>query len=254
MASMTGNCLTAQRGVLSKAKGQLARVALVLHGLEQAVSMCDLHEDNDGENVEEWSFTIQDSTVHHAVELINHFTEQKFSLMPAEERFEETDADLAQLTSEQAKFVTTNGPYIRKLVPAKHNVLTPSHISQLRLMPPTTNSMAPGKTRYPVMEAKQFLRNVVDLGLGTIQTVRAERMTSKGPVMGKQSIKLLKRKYSELEPQSLAILKRLKVTEDEYKSATANEQTSSASQQTEIPNDEGMDEDIPLSEIANTLP
>ena len=61
-------------------------------------------------------------------------------------------------------------------------------------------------------------------------------------------------KYSELEPQSLAILKRLKVTEDEYKSATANEQTSSASQQTEIPNDEGMDEDIPLSEIANTLP
>jgi len=37
--------------VLSKAKGQLARVALVLHRLEQAVSMCDLHEDNDGENV-----------------------------------------------------------------------------------------------------------------------------------------------------------------------------------------------------------
>ena len=251
MASMTGNCLTAQRGVLSKAKGQLARVALVLHGLEQAVSMCDLH---DGENVEEWSFTIQDSTVNHAVELINHFTEQKFLLMPVEEQFEETDADLAQLTSEQAKFVTTNGPYIRKLVLAKHNILTPSHISQLRLMPPTTNSMAPGKTRYPVMEAKQFLRNVVDLGLGTIQTVRAERMTSKGPVMGKQSIKRLKRKYSELEPQSLAILKHLKVTEDEYKSATANEQTSSASQQTEIPNDESMDEDIPLSEITNTLP
>ena len=149
--------------------------------------------------------------------------------------------------------MTTNGPYIRKLVLAKR-ILTLSHISQLRLMPPTTNSMAPGKTRYPVMEAKQFLRNVVDLGLGTIQTVRAERMTSKGPVMGKLSIKRLKRKYSELEPQSLAILKHLKVTEDEYKSATANEQTSSASQQTEIPNDESMDEDIPLSEITNTLP
>jgi len=72
--------------------------------------------------------------------------------------------------------------------------------------------------------------------------------------MGKQSIKLLKHKYSKLEPQSLAILKRLKMTEDEYKSATANEQTFSASQQTEIPNDESMDEDIPLSEITNTLP
>jgi len=65
------------------------------------------------------------------------------------------------LNSEQAKFANV----WPKLVLAKHNMLTPSHMSQLHLMSPTTTSMAPGKTRYPVIEVKQFHKNVVDLGL-----------------------------------------------------------------------------------------
>ena len=50
--------------------------------------------------------------MNHAVELINHFIDQKFCLMP-EEKFEEADARLAELSSEQMKFMSTNGPYIR---------------------------------------------------------------------------------------------------------------------------------------------
>ena len=45
-------------------------------------------------------------------------------------------------------------------------------------------------------------------------------MTPKGPVQGKQSVRLMKRKFCELEPQGIAILKRLKITEEEYKSVT----------------------------------
>ena len=152
-------------------------------------------------NVEQWSFFIQDTAVNHAVELINHFIDQKFSLMP-EEKFLEADANLAELSSDQAKFMSTNGTYIRKLLLSKYDQITLSIVSQLRLMPPSTNKTTPGKTRYPAVDAKRFLKNVVDLGLGTLQTERVERMTSKGPVSGKHSVRMLKRRFSELEPQS----------------------------------------------------
>ncbi len=152
-----------RHGVLSKAKGQLARVALVLHWLEQAVHMCNqLHEANESYE-EEWSFIIQDTLVVCAVELINHFIDQKFALMPAEEKYEETDPDLAQLCLEQRKFVSTDGTYIRKLLLSKHASLTPSLVSQLRLMPPSSNTGTPGKTRYPVL----YKQNVFSATLWT---------------------------------------------------------------------------------------
>ena len=205
-----------RRGVLSKAKGQLARVALALHSLEQAVHM--LHCQNTI-TPQEWSFNIDEQTVNQAVELMNHFISQKFALLP-EFKISDTDGDLAQLTHDQASFVVNNGPYIRKLLLTKHDALTPSLVSQLRLMPPSSNTLTPGKTRYPVLDAKHFLRNIVHVGLGTLHTERTERMTPKGPVQGKQSVRLMKRKFCELEPQGIAILKRLKITEEEYKSVT----------------------------------
>ncbi len=100
-------------------------------------SCVQLHEDNDS-YTDEWSFTIQATTIDRAVELINHLIDQKFALMPAE-KFEETDPDLAQLPVEQRKFVSTNVTYIRKLLLSKHVSLMP-FFSQLRLMPPSTNT------------------------------------------------------------------------------------------------------------------
>ena len=74
-------------------------------------------------------------------------------------------------------------------------------------------------------------------------------MTSRGPVPGKHSVRMRKRRFSELEPQPLAILKRLKVTEEEYKSA-------SSSQLASTQQSSSSDEDhfsTPLSNITNTL-
>ena len=236
-----------RRGVLSKAKGQLARF---FHVFEQAVGMCSsLDKGNDEDLVQEWSFCIQDTTVNHAVELINHFIDQK-SVMPEEEKFEEVDTCLAQLSSEQVSSMSTNGPYIRKPVLCKHDHITPSTVSQLRLMPPSSNETTPGKTRYPAVDAKRFLRNVVDLGLGTLQTERVERMTSKGPVSGKHSVRMLKRRFSELEPQPLAILKRLKVTEEEYKSACTTLSANTCTQPSSSSDDHFG---TPLGNITNTL-
>lgn len=144
-------------------------------------------------------------------EPLNHFVSQKFALMPDNTISSDTDDDLGQLTPDQANFVANNGPYIRKLILTRHHALTPSLVSQLRLMPPSSNTLTPGKTQYP--DAKHFL-------LGTLHTERVERMTPKGPEQGKPLVQLIKCKFCELEPQGVAILKRLKITEEEYKSVT----------------------------------
>ena len=67
-----------RRGVLSKAKGQtIARIALALHVLEEALQQLE----PDPQTNKDWSFVIEDATLQRAVELINHFVEQKFTLM-----------------------------------------------------------------------------------------------------------------------------------------------------------------------------
>ena len=35
-------------------------------------------------------------------------------------------------------------------------------------MPPSSNTLTPGKTQYPVLDSKHFLRNVVDVGLSMV--------------------------------------------------------------------------------------
>ena len=51
-----------------------------------------------------------------------------------------------------------------------------------------------------VLDAKHF-KNVVDIGLGTLHTERVERITPKGPVQGRPSVRLIRHKFCELEPE-----------------------------------------------------
>lgn len=66
-----------RRGILSKAKGQLARLAMVIHSLEQAVSITDVAD-------VVWSSEIEDSSVERAIIIMEYFIEQKFALMQPE--------------------------------------------------------------------------------------------------------------------------------------------------------------------------
>ena len=204
-----------RRGVLSKAKGQLARIALALHVLEEALQQLE----PDPQTNKDWSFVIEDATLQRAVELINHFVEQKFTLMRPEEKYPTCSPELSQLSDEQRHFLDCNAVWLRKLLQSQHQSLTPSIVSQLRLMPPCSTSgddATPGlmgKTKYPASEAKKFLTSVSHLGLGTMHAERHERLTAKGPVLSKTSTKFRKRKFSELEPTAQAILKHLRVSQ-----------------------------------------
>ena len=76
------------RGVLSKAKGQFARIAMVLHVLNQAVKVAQtlhlLEQTNKEAIVEhcsDWSTDIGVYAVVHAEVIMNHFIAQKFCMM-----------------------------------------------------------------------------------------------------------------------------------------------------------------------------
>ena len=204
-----------RRGILSKSKGQLARIALSMHCLEHAVQQETIAQQSASDT---WSKTIEEDTVKRAVELINHFIEQTFTLMPPEEKHPTCHLDLGLLTTEQSEFVDSKAAWIKKLLQSHHETLTPSIVSQLRLMPPcsATTMGTPGKNRYPATEARSFLSKVAELGLGSISSERVERMTAKGLVMAKSSTKFRKRTYSDLEAKAQSVLKYLKLSEEEY--------------------------------------
>ena len=139
-----------RQGVLSKAKGQLARIALSLYCLEQAVE----HSVTPEHDVE-WSYSISEDTMHCAIFLMNHFIEQKFTLMPPKEKHpSSSDPDLADLSMFQRNFIDNNVMWLRKLLQSHHETITPSAVSHLRLMPPTAlTPPSARKTRYPASEA-----------------------------------------------------------------------------------------------------
>ena len=213
-----------RRGVLSKAKGQLARIALILHCLEQAIQQLNYEHQSQDAFQTQWSHIIDGETVQRAVVLINHFIQQKFTLMPPEENL--TDPELSSLNQQQRDFLQSNSFWVKKVLLSHHQNLTPSLVSQLRLMPPTPThagtTFSPGKTRYPASEAKRFLSNISDLGLGTMLTERVQRMSVKGPILAKSSTKFQKRKFSELEPAAHSVLKHLKVSEEEFTTHISN--------------------------------
>ena len=59
------------RGILSKARGQLARLAMIIHSLEQAVANPMLrHCQNDGAT--SWEVTIKESSVVQVEIIVNY--------------------------------------------------------------------------------------------------------------------------------------------------------------------------------------
>ena len=70
-------------GVLSKARGHIARTAMVLHCLEQAVERQVQASTGDSERggVDDWGLCIGPHTVSAAAKIINHLNQQKLIIV-----------------------------------------------------------------------------------------------------------------------------------------------------------------------------
>ncbi len=240
-----------RRGILSKAKGQLARLALVMHALEHAAATVD----DDDTVTSTWSYAISRDTVEHAIHLINHFITQKFTLMPEEDTTQApVEYSIAGVSGALTEFMYKNDMYIRKLLCCRKGCVTAAQVSQLRLMPPSRNGDS--KTKYPACEAKQFLKHVSELGFGEIVVERGERMTARGVVpSGKSSVQLRKRKYEELPDASIEVLKKLKVSREEYSAViSANATPETLQEGNSLPvQPTATSASAPLSDITNII-
>ena len=83
-----------RRGILSKARGQLDQIGMILHSLEQAVEhpmneSCSSGESST-ESEFEWNATIKETSVMKAEVVTKFIIELKFALMPPEVQVDST--------------------------------------------------------------------------------------------------------------------------------------------------------------------
>ena len=216
-----------RRGILSKSKGQLARMAMVIHSLEQAVTVPMPSNDVQSENSQgpEWTSIIESTSVMKAKTIMKYIIEQKFALMQPEIRIPtETESILESINTGRQK-LDSNPKYLSKFLTFRNTEIQASDVSQFRLMPPTPKNST-SKNKYPVDECKRFMKEVSEAGFGTIHEVQKSGSLRKAYMF-------CKRPYGELGNEQQQILKKLRVNELLY---NASPMTSSSS----TPDDESF--------------
>ena len=197
--------------VLSKAKGQLARLAMVIHSLQNAVS-----EDND-----EWNYVIDDSSVHSAKVVLDYLIDEKFALMSPEKKV--TCIQTGSLNSENtintgSTILDNHSRYLSKFLTFRDTSVIASDVSKYRLMPPKDTQ---DKNKYPAKECREFMKEISTAGFGTVDEISKEGSYRK-------TFTFRKRPYEELGESQHETLKRLHLHEENYK-ASFNSSSSSDS-------------------------
>ena len=202
-----------RRGILTKARGQLARIAMILHSLEQAVELSMNDSCSSGEE-SEWNAVVAATSVKRAEEVMKFIIEQKFAMMQPEVQ---VGADTNILTG--SAILDENPKYLSKFLTFKNATIQASDVSQFRLMPPTPNS-SQSKNKYPVEQCKKFMKEVSAAGFGAVKEVQKSGSLRK-------ALTFRKRPYSELEYAQLETQKKLRINEESYSASQTS--TSAAS-------------------------
>ena len=193
---------------------------MVCHGLYTSMKHLSDTEEEDGDNMS-LGTVISDDTMEHAVALMKYGMEHKFALMPPpidpNTLADDEEAEPSEASTGEENPSLTEGRYASRV----HSVLTyglevidSSKVAQRKLMPPLKNPPAnpdhPNKAgnKYPVEAARKFLCVLSNAGLG--------EMVEKAK--GRRSIhQFHKRKYTDLSADALDIVKKLKISETQYK-------------------------------------
>ena len=190
---------------------------MIQYVLGQAVGVaCELHEEqcygpkDISLKCSTWSTEVTASAVESAVLITNHFIHQKFLLMPPE-LVVAVDADVSDVL--HSIFLASHLKTLKRFLLDKGTIcITASEVCRRRLVPPKPLSDASSerKTKYPVDAAKVFMQSIANEGFGAAERVKSG---------AKESLTFKKRKFEELEANPLEILKRLKVSRNDYLSA-----------------------------------
>lgn len=162
-----------RRGILSKAKGQTARLAMIVQVLEQGSAATDSNNEDF-----EWETNINSATMAYATATMNYLIAQKFQLMPHFASQLETDTGLDESQINKFPLIQQQGSKVSKVLLHKDTPRVPSTvIAQGKVQPPLPlPDPAPERfNRFPTESAERFLETISSYGFGTIQKKRTSK-------------------------------------------------------------------------------
>ncbi len=175
------------QGILSKARGYCARIAMVIHCLEQALERID----NIDENVQLWELSVTPKAVEAAAAITHHLNHQKFQMLGIG-CIDPTENNL--LTSKMMRLLSAEWR-------SSDGTITPAEVSQKHISEKVGAS-------YPSSKALDILRQAESLGYGEMKETTAAN---------KRVLLVLKKKrYRELSIDCVQSLKKVKLSEDNY--------------------------------------
>ena len=168
------------QGILSKSRGYAARIALVMHVLEQAVEIAGCSDDTPPQ----WCTAIKENKVKCA-------TAKKFIMLGLDDQGIDPGKPL-------------DGHIIRLLsVESRHGdgVLKASDITQKHISEKVGNS-------YPTSKAVEVMAEAEQLGFGTVETITTPN--------NRLAKRFRKRPIADLSPECCETLKKCKVSDSKY--------------------------------------
>ena len=138
-----------------KARGYCARIAMVIHSLEQALQ--SIHHESEQQD---WDSNVSVKAMKSASAIIDHFNKQKFIMLGLDEIDSDADSsDVVPLSNRMCRLLSITWR-------ADDGTITPSEVSQKHLCDRVGQS-------YPSFKAVETLRVAESMGYGTVEDTTA---------------------------------------------------------------------------------
>lgn len=191
------------QGVLSKARGYTARLSMVLHCLEQAVSRVISQTFDDTASQPLWDLEITAKAVNSAAAIIQHLNTQKI-IMLGVDGVSEPSAGATALSNRVVRLLMMESR-------SSDGIIYPSEVAQKHISEKVGQS-------YPISKAIDLMADAAEMGFGTLETATT---TNNRTVK-----RFRKRRLSQLSDDATQLLKKSRVTENGYNCAFASPQPS----------------------------
>ena len=195
------------QGILSKARGYCARIAMVIHSLEQTLQSI-YHDESD---FEDWDSKVSVKAAKSASAIIHHLNKQKFIMLGVDET--DPDANSSQtgaLSNRMCRLLSITWK-------ADDGTITPSEVTQKHLCERVGQS-------YPYSKAMGTLREAESMGYGTVEDTTAHNK--------RKVIMFRKRPFKDLSDDCQKQLKQAKISEETYSKLLQGAHVADTSQNT----------------------
>ena len=185
------------QGILSKSRGYAARIAMVLHVLEQAVQIAVAIEGT----LPHWTTGISEHAVISAATIVEHCNAQKFIMMGLDK--EGVDPSEPAINARLIHLLSIESP-------RGDGVFKASDIAQKHIFLKVGSS-------YPTSKAVELMEEAEQLGFGSVETITTPNNRS--------AKRFRKRLIADLSPECQELLKKAKLQSSKYNMAFVSSQS-----------------------------